>query len=266
MAVTIHYEGTFLIPTSVEASADMPDKWAGGLTNNAQIINDRRKESLPDEGTFQTKLAGPSSEKFSPMIDSAFVSQAGLNQANIIRKQYKNLAGAFNHWNDKLDLAFATVDGIVAKRFKDQVNNSKDNWASAVANGTLRMTGDKIRGLLAGQSIYWATGDPLANQMTNGHTLLAGAPYDLTQGVLRQQFRAAMMGLIVQAGVIIVTADFLAAEITAQNELLCALATLYNDAALDPCAEPDAAPTGYWGFVFEDPELKLHVRIQSTEV
>lgn len=266
MAVTIHYEGKFLVPTSVEAAGDMPIKWANGLTNNAEVINTRRKERLPDEGTFQTKLAGPSSQKFAPMIDSAFVSQSGLNQANIIRKQYKNLAGAFNHYNDKLDLSFANVDGVVAKRFKDQVNNSKDNWATAAAEKTLRLTGDRIRGLLAGQSIYWGTGDVLANQMTNGHELITGAPYDLTQGVLRQQFRAAMMGLIVQAGIVIVTADFNAAEITAQNTLLNALATLYRDAALDDFAEPDAPETGYWGFVFEDPEFKLHVRIQSTEV
>ncbi|MBA7486809.1 hypothetical protein ES707_22370 [subsurface metagenome] len=266
MAVEIHYEGKFLVPTSVEAAGDMPTKWAAGLTNNAETINDRRKAKLPDEGTFQTKVAAPSSAKFSPMVDSNFVSQSGINAGNIIRRQYKNLAGAFNHYNDKLDLSFMTVDGVAAKRFKDQVNNSKDNWATAVAEKTLRLTGDKIRGMLASQSIYWATGDPLANQMTNGHELITGAPYDLTQGVLRQQFRAAMMGLIVQAGLVIVAADFLAAEITAQNTLLCALATLYNDAALDDCAEPDDPATGFWGFVFTDPELKLHVRIQETSI
>ncbi|GAH79949.1 unnamed protein product, partial [marine sediment metagenome] len=197
---------------------------------------------------------------------AGFVSQSGRNQANIIRMQYKNLANSYDHWNDKLALAFATVDGVVAKRFKDQVNNSKDNWATAMANKTLRLTGDKIRGMLASQAVFWATGDYKANQMSNGHELLVGGPYDLTQGVLRQQFRSAMMNLIVQAGVLIVAADFLAAEITAQNTLLCALTTMFNDAALDPCAEPDAAPTGYFGFVFEDPELKLHVRIQETSV
>jgi len=266
MAITIHYEGKFLVPVSVEPSADMPTKWAAGLTNNATRINDRRIAKIGDEGTFQTKVADPSSAKFAPMIDAGFVSQSGRNQGNINRLQYKNLADSYNHWNDKLNLMFATVDGVEAKRFKDQVDNSKDNWAVAMGQKTLRLTGDKIRGMLASQAVYWATGDYKANQMTNGHELLAGAPYDLTQGALRQQFRSAMMNLIVQAGILILASDFLAAEITAQNTRLCALATMFNDAALDPYAEPDAAPTGYFGFVFTDPELKLHVRIQETTV
>lgn len=266
MAVTIHYEGKFLVPTSVEAAADMPEKWADSLVANATKINDRRIAKIPDAGTFATKIASPSSTKFAPMVDSAFVSDAGVVAADIVRGQYKNLADSFDHWNDKLALSFATVDGVEAKRFKDQVNNSKTAWADAAAKRTLRLTGDKIRGQLASQAIYWSTGDFKANQMTNGHELLTGAPYDLTQGVLRQQYRAAMMNLIVQAGLIIIKADFLAAVITAQNTRLCALATLFNDAALDACAEPDAAPTGYFGFVHTDPEFKLHVRIQETGV
>jgi len=266
MAVTIHYEGKFLVPVSVEASADMPEKWAASLVANASRINDRRIAKIPDSGTFGTKIAGPSTAKFAPMVDAAFVSDAGVGAADIIRSQYKNLADSFDHWQDKLSLAFATVDGVIAKRFVDQVNNSKTAWADGAARRTLRLTGDKIRGMLASQAVYWATGDFKANQMTNGHELLAGAPYDLTQGVLRQQFRAAMMNLIVQGGLIIIKSDFLAATITAQNTRLCALATMFQDAALDECAEPDAAPTGYWGFAFTDPELKLHVRIQETTV
>lgn len=266
MATTIHYEGKFLVPTSVEASADMPDKWAASLVANASRINDRRIEKIPDSGTFATKVADPSNEKFSPMVDSAFVSQAGVGAADIVRSHYKNLAASFDHWNDKLSLAFATIDGVAAKRFIDQVNNSKTTWADMAALRTLRITGDKIRGMLASQACYWATGDYKANQMTNGHELLFGAPYDLTQGVLRQQFRAAFMNLIVQAGLIIIKADLLAATMTAQNTRLNALCELFKDAAIDSFAEPDAPATSYCGFVFEDPQLKFHVRIQETVV
>jgi len=266
MAVTIHYEGKFLVPTSVEVAADMPFKWAAGLINNAATINDRRKAKIPDEGTFQTLVAEPSNTKWNPMVNDAFVSQSGRNAANIKRAQFKNLSDGFNQWDVKTALAFATVDGIVAKRFVDQVNNSKDLWASEVAKKGLRLTGDKIRGLLSTQAVYWSTGDHLANQMTNGHELLTGAPYDLTQGVLRQQYRSAMMNLIVQAGLIIIAADFVDTEVAAQNTLLNALATMFKAAALDDFAEPDVPATGYFGFVFTDPQLKLHVRIQETTV
>ena len=268
MPVTIHYEGKFLIPTSVEAAADMPTKWANGLVNNATLINDRRKEKVGDEGTFQTKVAEPSSAKFSPMIDSGFVSQSGRDADNIKRSQYKNLAGAFNHWNDKLDLAFATVDGVEARRFKDQVNNSKDNWASIAAQKTLRITGDKIRGMYAPQAIYWMTGDHLANQMTNGHTLVAGAPYDFTGASgLGQTFRAAMVNLLTQAGILILDSDMLAAELTAQNTRLNALAEMFKAAAIDSFVEPDTPATNsYIGYVYNDPDFLLHVRIQETTV
>ncbi len=146
--VTMDIEIT--VPVTVEPSGDMPDKWANGLTSNATRINDRRIQKIPDSGTFNSKVAGPSSVSFAPMVDSAFVSKKGRTAANVTRAQYKNLADGFDKWNDKLALAFATVDGVVAKRFVDQVNNSKNNWASAVASKTLRATGDRIRGTFLG--------------------------------------------------------------------------------------------------------------------
>lgn len=264
MVSVIHYEGKFLVPASVEPAGDMPQKWADGLVANAAVINDRRIAKIPDEGVFQTKIADPSNAKYSPMIDADFVSQSGRNQANISRLQYKNLTKSFNHWNDKLDLMFATVDGVVAKRFKDQVNNTKDVWAEVIAGKTLRLTGDKVRGRLASQAVYWMTGDRNANQMTNGHVLLAGAPFDLTKGVLRQQFRAAAMNLIVQAGVLIIESDFNADEIAAQNTRLNALADAFNSAGLDDFAEPDAPANSHFGYVWADPEFFLHVRLQES--
>jgi hypothetical protein len=257
-------EAKFDVPTSVEPSADMPEKWADGLTSNAARINDRRIEKVPDSGTFETLIAAPSSTKFQPFVKDNFVSQSGRLAANVKRSQYKNLASSYNQWNDKAALAFATVDGVVAKRFKDQVNNSKDNWADAVAAKTLRITGDGIRGRLASQAVYWLTGDPLANGMTNGVTLIEGGPYNFVVAGLNQQFRAAMMNLITQAGILILDADMLAAELTVQNTRLNALAEAFNAGVIDAFAEPDDPATSYLGFVFNDPIYQLYARLQIT--
>jgi hypothetical protein len=264
MAVTIHLEAKFDVPTSVEPSGDMPDKWADGLTSNAARMNDRRLEKIPDSGAYETKMAAPSSVKFQPFVKDAFVSQSGRSASNIKRSQYKNMAKSYNQWNDKAALAFATVDGVVAKRFKDQVNNSKDNWADAVADKTLRVTGDGIRGRLASQVVYWVTGDHMANQMTNGVTLIHGGPYNFVAAGLLQQFRAAVMNLIVQAGILILDADMLLAEFTAQNTRLNALAEGFNAGTIDAFAEPDAPATSYLGFIFNDPIYQLYVRLQET--
>lgn len=252
------------VPTSVEPAGDQPDKWAAGLVANAALINDRRIAKIPDEGTFQSKVAGPSSAKWQPMIDPAFVSESGRNQANIIRAQYKNLADNFNHWNDKLALAFATVDGVVAKRFVDQCNNSKDNWATEVSRKTLRATGDKIRGTILGQALYWMTGDYRANQMTNYFELIDGAPYDFTYSGARSAFKAGFMGMLVRALIMILNADFLAAEITAQNTRLALYCNTLKEFA-PPAVKGFVAGGGpldsLCDFEYADPELKFHGRI-----
>ncbi|MBA7557173.1 hypothetical protein ES705_49911 [subsurface metagenome] len=187
------------------------------------------------------------------MIDAAFVSNSGKNQANIIRSHYKNLAGAFNHWNDKLALAFATVDGVEAKRFKDQVNNSKDNWATAVAQKTLRATGDKIRGTLLGQVLYWMTGDYRANQMTNGMEVVDGAPYLFTSAVGKATWKAGMMGALVRSMVTILDADFLAAEFTAQNSNLASFCTQVKSGGVKAFIQDGGALDSLFRFEYDDP-------------
>ncbi|MBA7632070.1 hypothetical protein ES703_39612 [subsurface metagenome] len=249
------------VPTSVEASGDMPDKWAAGLTNNAELINDRRKAKIPDEGTFQSLVAVPSSNKFTPMVDAAFVSKTGRNKANIDRAQYKNLADNFNHWNDKLDLAFDTVDGVAAKRFKDQVNNSKDNWATEVAAKTLRATGDKIRGRILDQALFWMTGDYRANQMTNHMEVVAGAPYSFVGAGYEGAWKASIMGKTVGALISILTADFLAAEIAAQNAIITNITSAIRNAPIKPFVVGGGATDSLYQFEYADPELILHARI-----
>lgn len=261
MADDIVLDIKITVPASVEPAADMPTKWAGGLTNNAAIINDRRKEKVGDDGTFQSLVAAPSSASYSPMIAAAFVSKKGKNQAHIIRSQYKNLGASFNQWNNKLDLAFATVDGTVAKRFVDQVNNSKDNWAEAVASKTLRATGDKVRGTILGQICYWMTGDYRANGMTNNMEIVAGAPYQFMGAGYESSWKAAIMGKLTQALILILDADFLAAEILAQNQIINNLCSTIRNAPVKTFVVGGGATDSLFQFEYADPELKLHARV-----
>lgn len=265
MADDIQFDNLITIPVSVEPAGDQPDKWADGLSNNAERINNRRIEKIPDEGVFQSLVAEPSSQKFSPMIDAAFVSQSGRNQANIIRSQYKNLAGAFNHWNDKLALMFGTVEGVIAKRFKDQVANSKDNWATAMAEKTLRATGDKIRGTILGQILYWGTGDARASRMVN-HMEVNGTPYSFPQPGTEQAWKAAMMGAMVRACISILTADFLVGEVAAQNQIMQTLCSRFNGPGIKPWVHIDAATPADCtnGFIYSDPDFQYRMRIVTV--
>jgi len=160
--------------------------------------------------------------------------------------------------------AFATVDGVFAKAFKDRVNNSKDRWAIGVANSVLRITGDKIRGMVIPQVVYWMTGDPLANKMTKHMEVIGGGPYDFTKAGLRQQFRTAVTNLLISAGMNILKADMEAGEIAAQNARLVDLANAFADATVTP-VKPfvvgGGATDSLLEYEYSDPEIKLHARI-----
>ncbi|MFA5794421.1 MAG: hypothetical protein WC980_05065 [Candidatus Brocadiia bacterium] len=264
MADEVKLDILITVPTSVEPAGDMPERWAANLTGNATILYDRILEVLPDENEFNNRVAEPANDKWKPMVDPGFVSQAGHDKAEIQKAHYKGLAGAYNKFINKLGFAFATVDGIPAKRFKDGVNNAKDNWADGAARSSLRITGDRIRGLILPQVIYWLTGDRLANQMTKHMEVIQGEPYNFTLSGLRQQFRSAVSSLLMTAGITIIKADMESAVVATQNGRLKDLANLFKSAAVKPFVAGGVATDSLLQFEYsegEDAKLKLHARI-----
>jgi hypothetical protein len=261
MADEVKLDLKITVPVSLEPAGDMPEKWAETLTANAQRIYDRMLEVLPDEGEFQSRLAEPSNQKWNPMIASGFVSQSGRTQKNIQRAHYKGIANAYTKFMEMYNRAFATVDGVFAKLFKDRVNNSKDRWAIGVANSILRITGDKIRGMVIPQVVYWMTGDPLANKMTKHMEVISGGPYDFTKAGIRQQFRTAVTNLLISTGMNILKADMDATEIADQNARLVELANAFAKAGVKPFVVGGGATDSLLEYEFSDPEIKLHARI-----
>ncbi|HLD36288.1 MAG TPA: hypothetical protein VJC37_06165 [Planctomycetota bacterium] len=261
MANDIKLDLLVTIPLNVEPAGDMPNKWAEGLTSNAMRIHDRMLASLPFDGEYQSKLAEPANQKWNPMIDAAFVSEAGKTQPNIQRAHYKGVAGGYNKFLENYEAAFATVDGIEAKRFKERVTNAKNRWAEKVGQGVLRITGDKIRGRIVPQILYWMTGDKRASKMTKHMEVIAGLPYDFTASGLRQQFRSALSSLLVTAGITILKADMDSTEILDQNARLVDLANRFSAAGVKPFVVGGGATDSLLEYGFADPEFKLHARI-----
>ena len=261
MADEVKLDLKIIVPVSLEPAGDQPEKWAETLSANAQRIYDRLMEVLPDEGEFQHRLAEVASPKWKPMIDAAFVSQAGKSKANVVQFHYKKMAEAFTKFVQQYGRAFATVDGVFAKWFKDQVSNAKDRWAIGVANGPMRLTGDRIRGLVLPQIAYWMTGDPLANKFTKHVELIDGGPYDFTKAGLRQQFRSGVTNLLIASGMYILRADMEAGEIAAQNDRLVDLANSFAKAGVKPFVVGGGATDSLLEYEFADPEFKLHARI-----
>jgi hypothetical protein len=252
-------------PDVQEAAGDMPPKWSGGLVNNAPTINDRRKASVPDDGTFNTKVAIPSNAGFSPMIDASFVSKSEHNAAMIKQLHYDNLKKAFGKWNDALDYAFETVDGVVAKRFKDAVASKQDNWAIAVAQKTLRITGDKVRGRgISPIAAYLLVGDPRAMSMLRpSDEWLNGTAYDIARTGERPALKAAVQMGLVQTGLAIISSDFDSAIITAQNAVLVTLLNGLKDTTkCDAFATPYNPTKSYIAWVKDVDTGKFYLHLQ----
>ena len=267
MAWVKKFEIKVYVPESAEPAGDMPEKWADGLTGNATRMNDRRLEKIGNDASFIQKVATPSSQAWRTFVNPAFIAKNERIAAEINYAQQKNLATAFNDYNDKLNQAFATVDGVEAKRFKDAVANAKDIWARAVSEGTLRLTGDKIRGRsVAPIACFWLVGDPLATAMLReGDELLEGAPYDVALDGLRNALKTAIQQRIIQAGRAIMHADFLAAEILAQNTITAALLTAMADPLKADAFVPVwGAATNCCSFEKEGALFRLHVQVGLT--
>jgi hypothetical protein len=210
------------IPDSVAPDPTMGDKWESVLKTLAVLINQRRKEKIPDEAAYQNKLAGLANQawgKFIGALSPTFRSKHGRLTTDIKNFHDKNMQSAFDHWSKKLDQIFATVDGVEAKRFKDQITAAKEFWTNIVGSKMLRLTGDKIRGEGAATiATYWLIGEPSAAGMLRPQdTHVVGGPYQTCLDEMVQSFQAALMSRLIQAGMQIISSDFDGSVIAAQN-------------------------------------------------
>jgi hypothetical protein len=254
-----------VVPEEFPAAEDMGPKWVQGLTNNAALIKSRLDAKIPDAGMFEQKLVAPAAEAYSPYVPAGFVSKRGRTQSAIQNTHRKNLAGAYDRWNNKLALAFETVDGVEAKRFKDQVANTVDAWVEQVRKKTLRLTGDKIRGrgvsVIAG---YWLTGEKekVSGWLREGDQA-QGEAYDISYDTLRPGFRAGLTQILTQTGVLVINADMKQSVMDEQNNRLKTILTALSERAkANEFAYPYDAAKSYCAFEFsEDKGLYLRVRV-----
>ncbi|HLD35959.1 MAG TPA: hypothetical protein VJC37_04495, partial [Planctomycetota bacterium] len=156
------------------------DQWSDGLKTNATRINEKRELAVPDEGTFQSKVAERSGRGFKNVLLPGFLSRAGLSAATIAKLQLEKIKNAYGKWNKKIAKAFATVDGIEAKFFKEQVDENRDTWAEQTGKTTLRFTGDVREPGAVPLAAWWLTADNKAT-VREGDVIVQGAPVNVAR-------------------------------------------------------------------------------------
>jgi hypothetical protein len=262
MAFEKKFEIKLYVPENVEVAGDMPDRWANGLKNAAQVMNDRRQEKIPDDGTFIKVMAERSSLNWRPMIDPAFTSKSDRTSKDITDHQATNLETSFNRWNDKINAAFAND----AVDFKKQVDASKDRWALRVGEKTLRLTGDKIRGRgVAPIAAFYLVGDERAKAWLREGDVGAGDPYDIARTGERVALKAAIQQRFIQGGLTIITSKYNATTILNQNTVNTALLNGLRDGAkCDPFVTTPAPDKCWCVWALDDTFLYLHIQVGLT--
>jgi hypothetical protein len=226
------FELKLLVPATQEVAGDMPDRWANNLKAAAEVMNDRRQAKIPDDGTFIKVMAERASQDYGPMIDSDFTAKSDRTATDIRNSHATNLEGAFERWDGKINEAFATKDGIVARDFKAKVDGSKNRWALQVADKTLRFTGDKIRGRgVAPITAFYLVGDTRAKAWIREGDTGDGEPYNIARNGERNTLKAAIQQRIIQGGQMIVNSKFDATVIDKQNAVNTAILNGFRDTA-----------------------------------
>ncbi|MBI4834941.1 MAG: trypsin-like peptidase domain-containing protein [Planctomycetes bacterium] len=253
------------IPASYAPAGDIAEKWAKNLGENAELLIDRLQRAIPDEASYQEKLSTPAAEQWPSFMSDTYRTKRGRVKASVVKTFAKNIQDAYQNWVTRVTRVFEEIGGVKAKRFVDAVNDSKERVAESWRKKALRITGDRIHGIgAAAIACFWMTGEPtVAGKLRQGDQLIAGAPYRICREEFIQSFRSALMGRLIQAGMLISNAEYSTGSISAQNTVTNNLVQGMIDPALglmsfipggDSCVD----------FMLEDGIFKL--RIKATQV
>ncbi|MFA5795159.1 MAG: hypothetical protein WC980_08890 [Candidatus Brocadiia bacterium] len=263
MAFNKKFELTLRVPENWEVAGHMADNWEKHMMDAAELMKGKLDEKFPDDGTFINTMVNPSSNAFGPFVNPAFMSKSERTLDNIRRTRQSNLSGAFLKWKENLAKAFATVDGVIAKLFKDKVQAAKDRWALKMGKGALRFTGDKARGLgVAPFATYYLVGDERAEIWPAPGTA-DGKPYNIAKIGQRNAVKAAILQRFIQGGIMIANSGNDAAdEILRQNGINAELLTSLRDPAKsDAFVDTPAIDKCYCSWEV-DAEGRLVLRVQ----
>jgi hypothetical protein len=197
----------------------MVDQWVDGLKSNAQRIYEKINARIPNSHRFENRIADPASIAFRPVLNPAFISKHGLAQGDLVTKQAANIKRSYDKYRRSVDYAFATVDGIPAKRFKDRIDAKREDFADGVADRTLPLTGVKIESagpvVIAG---LWLVNDSKVSDMLRaGDRVVEGGPYLITTLERRPDLKAILTQRLTRGGANILRADLTTSVISAVN-------------------------------------------------
>ncbi|MBI4834627.1 MAG: hypothetical protein HY811_07410 [Planctomycetes bacterium] len=209
------------IPALYKPAGDVAQKWAQNLAEQAELVENRLMKALPDEASFQEKLATPAAEQWPAFMSDTYRTKRGRVKQSVVKTFAKNIQNAYDSWVKRISRVFEVTDGVKAKRFKDAVLDSQERVADVLRKKALRLTGDRVHGIgAAAIACFWMTGEPtIAGKLRQGDQLIDGNPYRICREEFIQSFRSALMNRLIQAGMLISNTEYDTAVISAQNSV-----------------------------------------------
>jgi len=248
-----------------EGLAKIGKVWSDGMANNAAKIDDRRKTSIPDEMTFQSKIAEPSEQEYRRVLDPAFVSRSGKHKDDINFTQAYKAKNAWKKYRRNWNHQFETVDGVVAKRFIDQVKAAEDTFAENASKISLALTG--LKTLESGPvriALYWLSGDSKAKGLLRpaDRIMEPSEPFSITTVERRNSLRAILSSRLMQSGSAIMHSQFNAAVITSMNDQDNHIAQSLVDPGIGLVPFANGAES-HLDYVVENGQLFLSVKVSQ---
>lgn len=191
------------VPHYAAAPGRIPERWAENLKNETEWLNEKRQMVIPDEVAYQDRISEVGHGAYTPFVNPDFHSRAGLSGQYIKNRHLDKLRKSFKKWSRSLSRAFATIEGVFARRFKEAVDDRREIYSDGVAERTLPFTGVKF--LLRGPAVgagYWLTGDPITLKVIEAEEIV-GEPYLICVPMKKAALKAALTERLVQTGVII---------------------------------------------------------------
>ncbi|MFH0887727.1 MAG: hypothetical protein V1871_00775 [Planctomycetota bacterium] len=266
MAFNKKFELKLYVPITWEVAGDMALRWKENLKNAAPYMFDRIQAKIPDDGTFINEMVTPANKAYRGLLNPSFISKSGRSADGIGNAQGKNMGNKFSKWLKGLQDSFGEVNGVPAKAFKDKIDASIDNWANAVADKTIRLTGDKIRGRgVTPITALYLVGDTRATSWTKQGDLSDGAPYNITLDTERTAVKAAVQQRLLQGGMMVINSEYQPSAIDEQNALNAALLTKLREATrCDVFVDTPAVDKCYCAWEMEGNFLILHTQVGLT--
>ncbi|MFH1227579.1 MAG: hypothetical protein V1701_06705 [Planctomycetota bacterium] len=205
------------------------EQWVESQLLNAHRTAKKIRQVIPDQPRYVQRIAEASSKTWGKMLNPDFVSRHEQTAKNILARHTHHLEAAYHKWDEHIERAYGTVDGVEAKYFKDHVQASAEHYAKASV-WTMAMTGDHLT--YTGPAVVvplWLTADPYIVGNIGPADRIGGAPINIIKGRHTRTFRSALEQLLVQSGVLILKHDKDGTTMAAETERVNELVNLYVD-------------------------------------